>query len=233
MITINHNQKHLWLESKILDDFYETSEKKLVCSFLGKKIIRGKNPAIEAQIVKFAKDKAIEVDNSLTYKTAQTSDVYRFVVGNMMEVLAEFYLKLFEVNNHNLSFIKDTSDDIFNRGFDLIGKAGIYGDMDVQIQVKWRDDKKHLFKIGELYTMLDEAEKANIMDKNLYLMVMSSDELNGSKVLHYKDDFKQLYQSRINVITGKMMEQKIIGLRSGRGLSGMEEFWTYFKECLS
>lgn len=223
-IKIDHLQKSFWIESKILENCYDSEGKPLP--------INGKRGSIESEVKKFAIKKAIEENPVLTKKTAPSSDTYRFIIGAMMEVLSEFYIKLFELSNFNLQLIEDTSDEKYQRGYDFIGKAGPLGDIDVQIQIKWRDDSKHLFTKKDLHTMVDEAEKAEIRNKNVWLVVVSSTEMKGYEVLSWKDEFKANYLDRFRIITGKIMEYKIARLQSSRKLSGFEEFWTLFKESL-
>lgn len=225
MIELTHKHKKLWIESGILNNIYDKNKNVIP--------INGKKDSIESRAKHFAKLKAIEENTNLTLKNAQTSDTYKFVIGAMMETLAEFYLKLFELSNHNLRFIEDTSEDQFERGYDYTGMAGIHGDIPIQIQIKWRDDAKHIFTKSDLWTMWNRALEENIKPKNLYLVVISSKETKGSNVLHYKEGFKEEWAPKMKIITGANMRDNIYTLQSNRDLSPFEEFWFTFKECLN
>jgi len=232
IIQINHNQKHFWVESQILDILPDSPFQNFPLLGKSKKQWGG----VEGKIQQFAKQQAMLADPKLKFKYAQTSDVYRFVMGAMTEVFAEFYIKFFDSSNCNLRFLQDTSDNPMHRGSDFLGKAGYKGTLNIQAQIKWRKDPKHQFTEVELFTMLDEAKKANIDYRDLYLYVISADTNDPSEVLCHKAGFRDEYHDKMQIITGRMMSDCIINKTRIEGNVAMHpttQFWAYFRESVN
>lgn len=222
MIEIKHNQKGLWIESGILDDINPGDKLDFIP-------LNGHKDGMEKKIIEFAKRKAIEEDPiTFNKKNAQHSDTYKFIMGAMTEVLVEFYLKMFELTNYDLKTIHDTSENKFEKGFDLVGISGYKSTFKAHIQVKWRFDSNHKFKASSLKTMVERFKEEGIDSRNLYLIVVSARQENPKDVLHWRDTFPDM-----NIITGRKMSEKIMTIQCiDKNNHPFTEFWEYFKESL-
>jgi hypothetical protein len=224
-IELTHIQRYLWLESNVFDNLKDDLGNTI--PLFGKGADK-KGQNMEKLLYEFAKKEAVR-----RYPSNKFSQIkeYKFIIGALMEVLAEFYLKFFELNNYDLRVVIDTSENKFQKGYDFIGLAGHNGDVKIQVQVKWRKDKKYRFNKFNLKTMLEMAEQENIKDKDLYLIVVSADFSDPYEVLNFRENFRSEYSSKIKIITGRTIANKINNdLKRSDDVWGT--FWGFFKESL-
>ena len=122
-----------------------------------------------------------------------------------------------------------------HRGSDYLGKSGYKGTLNLQAQIKWRDDPEHRFTRRDLFTMIDEAEKANIQPQDLYLYVLSASTKDPLEILHWKDNFRDEWGRKMQIITGRIMSDTIqdkIRIEHETPIHAFTQFWIYFKESV-
>jgi hypothetical protein len=156
---------------------------------------------------------------------------YANYYGWMGEVLVEFFLKKFG-GRFDLQSIVDTSDDQFTRGFDFRG-SDVFANLPIQVQVKMKSDQTRTLTKDNLFTFMDEGQKAAILPQYLILVVPSFFGKERIDVLSYKDDFQKLATKSFQIITGRDMQVAINSLPSAtHGRGGNEEFLLQFAEAV-
>lgn len=159
------------------------------------------------------------------------SEEFNNTYGWMGEVLCEFWLKLFG-HRFDIMEVADTSENQFTRGYDFTARSFFTEELKAQIQVKMRGDPTKQFLLKDLYTFFDEGHKAGILPQYLVLMVPTT-SLTEQDILSYRGGFKGIYLPRIRVITQEVMLREMHQLPSTRGLGGVEEFFTRFREAVT
>jgi hypothetical protein len=205
---LQHKYVHLWAESRLLAELRDADKNvKPLKTYV-------------AQIRKFAMTKG-----------KPGSEEFNNTYGWMGEVLCEFWLKLFG-HRYDIMEVTDTSENQYTRGYDFTARSFFAEELKAQIQVKMRGDPSKQFLLKDLYTFFDEGHKAGILPQYLVLMVPTT-ALTEEDILSYRGGFKSIYLPRIRVITQEIMLHEMHRLPSIRGLGGVEEFFTRFREAVT
>lgn len=211
---LKHSKRHLWLDTNLLENLKDEKGNAYALSWYLKGI---RKFAIKKS--KIGKDKKEE------------HKIYCDTFGALGEVLCEHWLDLFG-HQFNITAIKDTSKSKFNRGFDFSAYSIFENGISAHIQVKMRGDEEAKFTEKSLFTMFDEAEKANLLQDYNILMVPTSN-LNQEEILHWKNSFNLRYKKRFTFIGHDIISNSICRLSTSRfGNDGTLEFFTRFKEVI-
>ena len=218
IVQINHKHRNLWIESDLLSTLVdESNNPKTLRDFL----FEIKKYAISRAVLKYGCSK----------KNATGSEEYKNTLGWMGEVLCEFWLHTFG-HRYDLSLVKDTSENQFQRGYDFTSSVLIDESISSIIQVKMQKEDKSFTK-QSLFTFFDEAFLKNIQPRYTILMVPTN-ELPKGEILSWKDDFKTQYSSQLIFIGQKEMDRNILSLPTTvQGENPNLEFFIRFRESLN
>lgn len=215
MIKLQHHYLWLWKESRLLDD-----------------LLRDKYGYLQplATYINELRPAAKKLTKRFSVVGQAEHDTYADYFGWLGEVLCEFWLKKFG-HRYDLCGIGDTSDNKFNRGFDLTARSLFSEELVSQIQVKMRGREDARFSAKDLFTFMNEGAMANVLPAYLVLMVPTC-TLKPEELLSYRDEFNKLGWKRFRIITGPCMQRDIDLLPSAAGRSGNEEFLLQFREAV-